>query len=113
MFGCCLVLASPSAALGSSPKPSRSLPSHVRTDRGIVQSVSATGLVLKTLDGGAVAVRVDAKTRVSVNGKPASLPEVEPGFVAVVAYTVGKPGAKKVKKSLALTVRAFDTSAPA
>ncbi len=75
--------------------------------------MSATGLVLKTLDGGAVAVRVDAKTRVSVNGKPASLPEVEPGFVAVVAYTVGKPGTKKVKKSLALTVRAFDTSAPA
>ena len=74
----------------------------MRTDRGIVQSVSATGLVLKTLDGGRVAVRVDAKTRVFVNGTSASLHRLAPGFVAVVTYVVGKRGAKKnAKKNVA------------
>jgi hypothetical protein len=58
--------------------------------QGIVQSVSARAVVLKELDGSTVRVPVDAKTRVLVDGKRASLRAVKPGFVAVATWTAGK-----------------------
>lgn len=73
---------------GNTPSTSRDRPS---SERGIVQSVSADGLVLKTLDGSTVAVAVDARTRVLVDGHPASILDVRPGFVAVVTER-GKSG---------------------
>lgn len=64
------------------------LPKPVKpaTERGVVQSVSADELMLKTLDGRTVAVVVDARTRILVEGKPASILDVHPGFVAVVSF---------------------------
>jgi hypothetical protein len=70
-------------------KPQVTAPA-ARSGQGIVQSVSARAVVLKELDGGTVRVPVDAKTRVLVNGKPASLRAVKPGFVAVAKWTAGK-----------------------
>lgn len=58
--------------------------------RGIVQSVSVRAVVLKELDGSTVRVPVDAKTRVLVDGKPASLRAVKPGFVAFAKWAAGK-----------------------
>ncbi len=60
------------------------------TGQGIVQSVSARAVVLKELDGSTLRVPVDAKTRVLIDGKPASLRAVKPGFVAVANWKAGK-----------------------
>jgi hypothetical protein len=60
------------------------------TGQGIVLSVSARAVVLKELDGSTVSVPVDAKTRVLVDGKPASLRAVKPGFVVFAKWTAGK-----------------------
>jgi hypothetical protein len=83
--------------------------SSPRTDRGIVQSVSAGALVLKVLDGSTLVARVDAKTRVFVNGKRAAILAVERGFVAVVTYEPGKRGEKA---KAAREVQAFGTPRP-
>ncbi len=55
------------------------------------------------LDGSTIAVAVDARTRVFVDGKPASILEVRPGFVAVVT-------ARGASGQPALEVDAFSTS---
>ncbi len=70
-----------------------------------MQSVSASGLVLKTLDGSTIAVAVDALTRVLVDGRRASLFDVHPGFVAVIT-TRGSSG------QAALQIDAFTPSPP-
>jgi len=111
---CAVTLAlawSGTATAGSAPRPAdlsarntlSSSRDRLSSERGIVQSVSANGLVLKTLDGSTVAVVVDARTRVLVNGQPASILEVRPGFVAVIT-TGGNSG------RAALQVDAFATS---
>jgi hypothetical protein len=69
--------------------------------RGIVRLVSAKAVVLKELDGSTVTVPVDAKTRVLVDGKPGSLDEVKPGFVAVATWQAGQA---------ARVLRTFDPS---
>jgi biopolymer transport protein ExbD len=71
------------------------------TRRGIVQALSAKAITLKELDGTTLSVSVDAKTRVFVNGKPASLREVKPGFAAIAKGKAGKP---------ARELRTFDLS---
>ncbi|HEY1316896.1 MAG TPA: hypothetical protein VGF10_06755 [Gaiella sp.] len=51
-------------------------------DRGIVQSVTPTVLVLRSLDGVEVEVPLGPATRFRLNGLPATLADVQPGFVA-------------------------------
>ena len=51
-------------------------------ERGIVQSVTPSELVLRALDGVEVGVPVGPRTRVRLNGLPATLADVRPGFVA-------------------------------
>lgn len=57
--------------------------------KGIVQSVSATGLVLRQLDGSEVSIAVTSATRVFVDGKRAGIAGVKPGFVVSAAWTGG------------------------
>jgi hypothetical protein len=59
--------------------------------RGIVRVVSANAVVLRELDGSTVTVPVNAKTRVLIDGKPGSLDNVKPGFVAAATWQAGKP----------------------
>lgn len=98
------------AGNGSKPTspPAKTVPAATgdrpSSERGVVQSVSAGGLVLKRLDGSTVAVAVDKRTRVLIDGKPASILDVRPGFVAVVSFR-GASG------QAALEVDAFSTSA--
>jgi hypothetical protein len=50
-------------------------------ERGIVQSVTRSAVVLRALDGVEVEVAVGPRTRVRLNGVPATLAAVRPGFV--------------------------------
>lgn len=60
-------------------------------DRGVVQSVSATRIVLRELDGNTVSIPVGPGTLVLVNGLDATLEDVQPGFVAAVAHRGSGP----------------------
>jgi hypothetical protein len=51
-------------------------------ERGIVQSVGPTEVVLRALDGTDAGVPVGPATRVRVNGRAATLASVSPGLVA-------------------------------
>jgi hypothetical protein len=53
-------------------------------DRGVVQSVSPSEIVLTALDGSVLTFPVTPKTKVRVNRARASLDDVRPGFVASV-----------------------------
>ncbi len=67
-------------------------------DRGIVQSVSSSALVLRALDGSTVTITIGPATRVRVNGQPASIGDIRPGFVAAALHDGAQP---------AVEVRAF------
>src|SRR5439155_8820766 len=56
---------------------------HVRIDRGSVQSVTSSQVVLKELDGSTVTVALSGDTRVVVDGKPASISDVKDGYVGI------------------------------
>lgn len=92
---------------GNVSTPAKTVPSATgerpSSERGVVQSVSPGGLVLKTLDGSTVAVAVDERTRVLIDGKPASILDVRPGFVATVSF-------RGANRQVALEVDAFSTS---
>ena len=60
-------------------------------DRGIVQSVSPAQIVLRELDGSSVTLAVGSATRVLLNGSPAQLTDIRPGFVAAVAHNGPRP----------------------
>jgi len=69
-------------------------------DRGVVQSVTGSQIVLRTLDGSTVSAQIVPRTRVRLNGRPASISDIAPGFVAdLVADGQGR----------ARVVRAFGT----
>jgi len=51
-------------------------------ERGIVQSIDSTAVVLRALDGTAVTVALGPETRYRLNGREATLAEIRPGFVA-------------------------------
>ena len=73
-------------------------------ERGIVQSVSPSALVLRALDGVEVEVRLGPLTRFRLNGQPATLTDLQPGFVAEAVHSGARP---------ALRVRAFGRVATA
>jgi hypothetical protein len=64
---------------------------EVTIDRGVVQSVSPSRIVLRELDGSTVAIAVGARTRVLLNGLPATLSDIQPGFVAGVTHNGSDP----------------------
>ena len=72
-------------------------------DRGVVQSVSQAQIVLRELDGSSVSLAVGPNTRVLLNGLPAQLGDIQPGFVAAVTHNGARP---------ARVVRAFGRVAP-
>ena len=64
---------------------------ELEIDRGVVQSVSTTQIVLRELDGSSVALAVNGSTQVLLNGSPAQLADIQPGFVAAVAHNGPRP----------------------
>jgi len=67
-------------------------------ERGIVQSIDPTAVVLRALDGTDVAVRLGPGTRFRLNGRAATVADIHPGLVAEAVTTGAGP---------ALVVRAF------
>jgi hypothetical protein len=67
-------------------------------ERGIVQSIDPSAVVLRALDGTNVTVPLKPLTRYRLNGRDATLADIRPGFVAEV---VGGGGGR------AVVVRAF------
>ena len=60
-------------------------------DRGVVQSVGPGQIVLRELDGSTVALTVGNGTRVRLNGLPALITDIQPGFVAAVLHNGSAP----------------------
>jgi len=79
-------------------------PNKAGATRGVVQSVDASQIVLRALDGSVVTFAVMPRTPVRVNGSRAAITDVRPGFVARVVYDA---------QSRALLVEAFGANAPA
>jgi hypothetical protein len=65
-------------------------------ERGIVQSIDPTAVVLRALDGTDVTVALGPQTRLRLNGRGASLDQIRPGFVAE-AVTVGSGPARVLR----------------
>jgi hypothetical protein len=79
------------AALGDKP-----------LDRGIVQSVGPTQIVLTALDGSVLSFSVSQGTRVRLNGARGSVGDILPGFVASVVHD---------GRARAVLIQAFGTPA--
>jgi hypothetical protein len=56
---------------------------HIRIDRGTVEVVSSTRVVLKELDGSSVTIPIDSGTRIVVDGQEASISDVKEGYVGL------------------------------
>jgi hypothetical protein len=72
----------------------------MRLERGVVQSISASQIELRALDGSVVALTIGPRTRIRLNGSPAGIARIRPGFVAEVLHRGARP---------AVVVRAFGT----
>jgi hypothetical protein len=72
-------------------------------ERGIVQSVTPATVVLRALDGVDLEVAIDPGTRIRLNGLPATLADIRPGFVAETVRYGAKP---------AVRLRAFGRAEP-
>jgi len=72
-------------------------------ERGIVQSVTPTVVVLRALDGVDIQVEIGPGTRLRLNGLPATLADIRPGLVAETIRYGTRP---------AVRLRAFGRLAP-
>jgi hypothetical protein len=73
-----VALALPAASLAAASERS--------TDRGVVQSIDSSQIVLRALDGGVVTYSIVPRTVVRLNGVPATIADIHPGFVARVVH---------------------------
>jgi hypothetical protein len=98
-------LAKPVQAGGPGKAPPAHGSAQVKAGRGegIVQSVSANAIVLRELDGSTVSISVATSTHVFVDGKQASLHDVEAGFVASASWKTG--GSARVLQAFDLSGR--------
>ena len=64
---------------------------ELQVNRGVVQPISSSSIVLRELDGSIVPLAVGPDTRVLLNGLPATLADIQPGFVAAVVHDGTQP----------------------
>ena len=91
-------------------------PGNLVLDRGIVQSVTSSQVVLRALDGSTVTITVGPHTKVFLNDAPAPLSAIQPGFVvgalhdgnrpAVYVRAVGRVAVVVVDKGVIVSVSA-------
>ena len=72
-------------------------------ERGIVQSIEPARVVLRALDGTEITVPLAGDTRYRLNGRPATIADIRPGFVAEVI--TGGSGAAIVMRAFGLVER--------
>ena len=65
-------------------------------ERGVVQSIDPGSVVLRALDGSEIRVLLGPETRFRLNGRPATVGEIRPGFVAE-AVTIGDGPARVLR----------------
>src|SRR5262245_5541788 len=100
--------AAPATAAPPSPpakaKPDGKQPPHGQAGsaRGIVQSTTATVVLVKELDGTSVEIPIGPSTHFFLDGKRATLATVRPGRVAMASWKAGKA---------AMKLQVFDASA--
>src|SRR5215468_4394825 len=70
------------------------VPHTITYDHGRITSVSATSLTLKEPDGSVVTSVVNAGTKVTIDGRPASIAQVKRSQTATVASVDGGPAAQ-------------------
>ena len=68
------------------PAASLAAASDRSTDRGVVQSVDSSQIVLRALDGEVMTFSIVPRTIVRLNGRRAPIADIRPGFVARVAH---------------------------
>ena len=68
------------------PAASLAAASDRSTDRGVVQSVDSSQIVLRALDGAVVTYSIVPGTVVRLNGATATIADIHPGFVARVVH---------------------------
>jgi len=76
------------------------VPAALTTDKGVVQEVTESSIVLRGLDGSTLNLALGPFTVVRLNGAAASLADLRPGLVAAVTHNGDRP---------ARIVRAFGT----
>src|SRR5436190_15921750 len=92
--------AAPATAAPSSPpakaKPGGKVPPYGQggSARGIVQSTTATIVLVKELDGTSVEIPIGVSTHFFLDGKRATLAAVRPGRVAMASWKAGKAAMK-------------------
>ena len=86
-----IALLAPAAALSAR---------SAQPERGVVQSINASQIVLRALDGSTVSFRLLPSTRARVNGAKASVSDITPGAVAEVTTD---------RKGRAMLIRAFSS----
>jgi hypothetical protein len=59
--------------------------------QGVVQAVSPSVVMVRQLDGSSVSIAIDRGTKVTINGHPANINAVKPGFVLVSTVKPGQP----------------------
>jgi hypothetical protein len=60
-------------------------------DKGVVQEISETAIVLRALDGSTVTLALGPATTYKLNGRPAALADLRPGLVAAVTHNGSRP----------------------
>jgi hypothetical protein len=88
------------AALFACSGTAHAAPTALTTDKGVVQEVTTSSIVLRGLDGSTLSLALGPFTVVRLNGNPASLADLRPGLVASVTHNGDRP---------ARIVRAFGT----
>jgi hypothetical protein len=61
--------------------------------QGVVQALSGSVVVVRQLDGSAVSIAIDRKTKVTIDGRPDKISDVKPGFVLLTTVKTGQPAA--------------------
>jgi hypothetical protein len=84
------------------PVAGRAVAHTTAVDRGVIQSIDASQIVLRALDGSTVSFDLLPGTRVILNRERASLAEIGPGLVAEVVAD---------RRGRAVLIRAFGTPA--
>ena len=60
-------------------------------DKGVVQSVGPSQVVLRALDGSTIPITIGPRTKVFLNDAPAPLSAIQPGFVAGALHDGSRP----------------------